>query len=742
MDYIRQYKSFINSHYLAEGVRMTAGILIPAFAMSFFGKVGIGILISLGALCVSITDSPGPVHHRRNAMSACIAAVFLVCTITNLVNHSTVITAIFLGVASLFFSMLGVFGVRPSSLGIAALLVLILNIDSSVQTSHVPVLLHAALMAIGGLWYMSFSLLLYKLRPFKLVQQALGDFIESIAEYFRSRAQLYEKDVVYDDAYTNLLQQQAVVQQKQALIRELLLKSQAAVKESTPAGRLLLVIFTDISDLFERIITSYQRYSLLHNFFDDTGLLDRINQVIIQAADQLHDIGIAVKAGRPAGNTALLEKQVEELCKDFEAMQSAQLDASNIDLFIGLRRTVDNLRDITRRLRTIHDYLSKGITEKIPRRLHNQEYLDQFIHRQPITLEELTNNLTLKSDVFRHSLRITIALLTGYLAAIVFTIGHGYWILLTILVILKPAYSLTKKRNTDRIIGTVAGAVIGLIILSLVKDSTALLVIMVLFMAANYSFMRTNYMLSVLLMTPYLLLFFHLLQPNQFQQLLTDRLIDTVIGSVIAFAASAWLFPTWERSKIVPLLISTAQQVKQYFVTATAGIIGDDLPMAPRLARKETFVALANLSDAFNRMLSEPKNQQKNTEEIQRLVVLFHMLVSYIATLSYHKKNESAATLLQLKEASVELQKVFDRVIEQLHQKEMVTEYGKAPIEQLHEYADNLLEARQKELDLGFQETETKSHLYEVKSIAQQFHLIYKAANDIRKLTSSVQLHA
>ena len=64
MDYIKEYKSFISSHYLSDGVRITAGIALPAFIMSYLGLLTTGIVMSVGALCVAVTDNPGPVHHR------------------------------------------------------------------------------------------------------------------------------------------------------------------------------------------------------------------------------------------------------------------------------------------------------------------------------------------------------------------------------------------------------------------------------------------------------------------------------------------------------------------------------------------------------------------------------------------------------------------------------------------------------------------------------------------------------
>jgi len=48
-------------------------------------------------------------------------------------------------------------------------------------------------------------------------------------------------------------------------------------------------------------------------------------------------------------------------------------------------------------------------------------------------------------------------------------------------------------------------------------------------------------------MTPYVLLLFHLLYPYDFRTILSERVIDTVIGSAIAFVANIFLLPSRER---------------------------------------------------------------------------------------------------------------------------------------------------------------------------------------------------
>ena len=154
-----------------------------------------------------------------------------------------------------------------------------------------------------------------------------------------------------------------------------------------------------------------------------------------------------------------------------------------------------------------------------------------------------------KSNIFRHSLRVSICILAGYIIAQFFPFGHSYWILLTIVTILKPAYGLTKKRNIERLMGTLAGAGLGVLLLSSVHNNSVLFVFLILSMIIGYSFLQIRYVVSVVGITLYVLLFFHFLIPVDFRLLSMDRVIDTVIGSVISFVGALFIFPKWEQEQ-------------------------------------------------------------------------------------------------------------------------------------------------------------------------------------------------
>ncbi|MDR3715454.1 MAG: FUSC family membrane protein [Puia sp.] len=738
MDYIKQYKSFVNSHYLSDGVRITAGISLPAIVLGYFHDLSAGIVLSVGAMCVAVTDNPGPIHHRRNGMMACMAIIFAEAVLTGFAVARPVFLDFLVFGSCFVFSMIGIYGSRASSVGIAALLVMVLNIDHPYAGGR-QVLINALLVLAGGAWYTLLSLLLYSFRPYKLTQQALGDCIQSTALYLQAKASFYERQPDFDKNYRQLVDQQIIVHEKQDLIRELLFKSRDIVKESTHRGRVLVMIFLDIVDLFERVMTSHQDYKTLHALFDDGDILEQYRLLILDMVMELDTIGIAVKSGRPSEETPFLAGRVAALRDSFIKFRDSNRTAGNVEGFISLRHILESMQDIADRIHTLHGYTTyDALLEK---RVKPAIDYEQFITHQDIDQKLLWENFTLQSNIFRHSLRVSIATMAGVLVSNFFPFGHSYWILLTIIVILKPAYSLTKRRNYERLTGTLAGALIGLLILYFITDPTVLFVLMILLMIGTYSFLRTRYLVSVVFMTPYILLLFHLLNPHHFSAVLLDRVIDTVIGSAIAFLANIFFIPSWEQERVIEYMGKTVEDNIRYFRDVSEPFLGRTLSVNRyKLSRKKAFVSLANLSDAFSRMLSEPRSKQKNVGYVHEFVVANHMLTSHIATLAYYMGSA-------MKYASPDYQPVIEASIRKLNQAHKILEQGVPAIENpvvkedlrvMNDRVNTLIKQRKAELDQGVLHSETRNQLSEFKPIVDQFNFIAKVAGDIERLSRNL----
>ncbi|HLZ86930.1 MAG TPA: FUSC family membrane protein, partial [Puia sp.] len=352
MDYIRQYKSFINSHYLNGAIRITVGITLPAILLSQFNDLAAGISVSIGAMCVGNTDNPGPIHHRRNGMIACVLIIFLVTLLVGLASGSHVWTGILVFVFCFIFSFMGVYGTRASSIGVNALLVMVLNIDR--QRTGLDSLITALYVLSGGVWYTALSLLLYSFRPYKLVQQAIGDCVQATAGYLRIKAAFYSQDTDYDEDYRQLVESQVSIHAKQDLVRELLFKSRNIVKESTHVGRVLMMIFLDIIDLFERIMTSQQDYRMLHRFFDDSGLMQECRRLILDLSAELDEIGIAIMSGKPSVENRELPTRIRAVRDQLNQYRDGHRNAENAEAFTGLGNILDSIEDLGLRMHTLH----------------------------------------------------------------------------------------------------------------------------------------------------------------------------------------------------------------------------------------------------------------------------------------------------------------------------------------------------------------------------------------------------
>ena len=80
-------------------------------------------------MCASMPDTPGPIHHRRNAMLVCIGVASIVVLLTGFAAPNPVLLGLLIFIFCFFFSMLGVYGARVNSIGVSALIVMVLNID-------------------------------------------------------------------------------------------------------------------------------------------------------------------------------------------------------------------------------------------------------------------------------------------------------------------------------------------------------------------------------------------------------------------------------------------------------------------------------------------------------------------------------------------------------------------------------------------------------------------------------------
>ena len=645
----REIKSFFYSQYFSDGVRMTAGILLPSLVLMQFNHFDIGLTLSLGALCICTIDSPGPIVHKRNGMLIGNVFLLLVAIITGFARLNVFTLGIEITLFSFVFSMFTVYGNRAASVGTSALLVMIFMMDKEAKPDQVLTL--SLTILAGGTWYLLFSLLFFGIRPYRAAQQTLGENISDIADFLRIKAAFYLPDTDIDDNYRKLVSQQIKVSQHQDAVREILFKSRVMVKESTSAGRVLVLTFIDLVDMFEQIMATSYDYNRIRDKFAATGILSEIANVLQGMAGELDSIAYMVLSNTRNRHKIDFITELEQLKSRID-----QLEPSGHGSNIALKKILVNLRDLNNRIKSIHKYYNSRSADALPEtNISNDEYA-KFVTHQDYAPGVFFDNLSLGSTAFKHALRVSLVCLVGFIIAKEFAIGHhSYWVLLTIIVILKPGFSLSKQRNYQRLIGTIAGGLIGIAILLFIPNKDVQFTLLVVLMIGTYSFLRLNYVVSVIFMTPYVLILFKFLGVGF---VVEERIVDTIIGSTIAFIASYLIFPTWESDQVQQNLADVIYANLNFLVKIAQSFTGKPVGAIDyKLARKDVFVKSANLSAAFERMTSEPKSKQKNIKEAHKFVVLNHILSSYIATIG------SGLATDAFKKASAENLKLLKRSI-------------------------------------------------------------------------------
>src|ERR1700712_1660846 len=101
-DRSQHIRYFLFSQYLADGIRITLEIILPVIIFAQFGQMHLGFSLALGALCVSISDAPGPVEHKRNGMLYCNMFVFAMALLTGFANGNIFLVGLLITGSSFF----------------------------------------------------------------------------------------------------------------------------------------------------------------------------------------------------------------------------------------------------------------------------------------------------------------------------------------------------------------------------------------------------------------------------------------------------------------------------------------------------------------------------------------------------------------------------------------------------------------------------------------------------------------
>jgi uncharacterized membrane protein YccC len=245
----------------------------------------------------------------------------------------------------------------------------------------------------------------------------------------------------------------------------------------------------------------------------------------------------------------------------------------------------------------------------------------------------LIASITPESAAFRHAVRTAICLAIAEWIGrglALFSLSHGYWIPMTVAIVLRADYGATFSYGLLRVAGTVTGLLLTTGLLHfLPADPWVRLAVMAVLCAGFRYFGAVHYGAAVTALTGMVVLLLAL-AGEAAAPTMVSRLIATVVGSAMALAAYG-VWPTRERERIHTSLGRLLRAYAAYLTSLGTGPAGESQDR--REARNAVRVARANAEAGLGRLLAEPATTTSVAELARSLLTNSNRLARTTMTL-------------------------------------------------------------------------------------------------------------
>lgn len=621
MHYALNLRTFIYSHYFYLGLRVAIGLVGLALLTQEISDSATAMTVCIGALCTTLMDMPSPLRHKFNEMLASVLLCSAVTLLISLCGPVQWLLMTVLVLVSFLASMMVVYGKKSMPLQLAALFIMTMSMEHQMtwqQSFH-----HAGLFMLGGLIYLAYAMAIAWVLRHRIKQQVLAEALFELAAYIDIKADFYDTRFNLTEQFNKLVRHQSILADRQQASRDLILRSHKNSKDA-----IVVQVHVCMLDLYELILSTHTDYALLRQHLADSDVLKSLHDLAYKAARDIEAVAYAVTRKRASYAQISYDKEWADIEAEIARLQ-AKGDSAQ-EALATLRAQRNKIRAILKMIAELH-LASQKVYDNVP--FWSGADMAPFLSQQKYELKTLLANLRLDSPVFRFALRVSMAISVGLLIGHWLPYAaHSYWIVLTIVIILRPTFSMTRQRRADRIIGTIIGCVITAIVIRYVHSNIVLMAILFLSIVATPTFIYLRYRYTAIAVSLMILLQMHLVAPSN-PNLVSERLIDTLIGAAVATVFS-FVLANWEYQSL-PRLVRQVLNVNLSYMQASFALLQgkcfDDF--AYRIERKRLMDSLAALSSALVRMLDEPASKQRAVEDINLFIVQNYLLVAHVAAL-------------------------------------------------------------------------------------------------------------
>ena len=567
-----------------------AGVALASICIGHFFGFTEGMVAGTGAICVSLGDLPNPLASKFKILPVCLILACASAFLTALSLGHPLLQGLIVVSVSAGAGMLVGYGRWALPVSVATMLALVFTLGTPMETLE-EAMDHQLMFASGGFIYMVIAFAVTRVSESSNRRIAVAECLREFALYLRAVANFYDERADLGAAYRRVVEQQAALADHlQAARQQVFLGS-----KTDSAKRLTAAIILQV-DALDTVVSAHADLGPLRGGETGDLLPVLVGSLISDLADDVELLSDEMLRYRRslsihdrAESLGLISQEVSRLTRN------TKIDARALRAARATRTKLTWVSDHLSRLPTVLQ-TSKGADDLLAG-------IDLSAFVQPLSLDpaQLARHFTLSSPVARHAVRIAAAMGSGYLLIqLVPQLSHGNWILLTIAVILRAQYSVTRQRRNDRLAGNLLGCVAtaGLLRTGLPQLQLGIIPLAI---AIGHAYVRVNYLVTSTAACIMGLLSLHFLDPD-LPSPIGARLLDTAIGAAIAFLFSR-LLPRWEYQEAPKLVATLMKSFTHYMGDALRIEISEQ---SYRLKRKAMLESLAAITESAGRVAGEP----------------------------------------------------------------------------------------------------------------------------------------
>jgi uncharacterized membrane protein YccC len=622
------------SYYVTNGLSAAFGMLLISGGVHLWLGPFAAAAAAVGVVIVIPPDQPAP---RRGKFGQLLPAALIGLPLflgTQLLHGDPLQMGLLL-VSATFIAFLGAaWGKRGIPISVSIMFAMIFSMAVPAGGSVAAAWNTSLYCAIGVGLYLIYATSANALLNGRYRVQMLADTLLSLAKLMRTQARQMTAAAADDVGQANpapligdLLRQQAGLADQLQAARNILLESPRTARRQRLASMLMQVL-----EMRDHLLACELDLDILRSHAGHAALLNALREVLDALTDRIEALADALLLGRrppmfDSLRPRLAALQWEKKADDDEPGQG--FAPSPAMLARALAGRIGHANDTALHLVA----LARG--EADPDLARVRAAWQMFVSPTTWSWLPFAGLWHWDAPPLRHAIRASLAIAAGYAIALALPWGtHEYWILLTIVVVLRGSFAQTVERRNSRVAGTLMGCLLAGALLSAHVSPLMLLAIATLAQGIAHAFAIRRYLVTSVAATVLGLLQAHLLVGATSPTFAAiERIADTLIGVTIAWGIS-YVLPSWERSQI-PSLVKRALAAQARHARLALGLgqleaVDNEPELAWRLARREAYDSLSALVQSTQQSLSEPRAVRPPLEPLGRFLAHSYQLLGQL----------------------------------------------------------------------------------------------------------------